>query len=633
MGQAPQLEWLPADERWRERLKDLARVEGDEGRWEALVRLANSRLDFVLTNMLDKALRRSFPDEPPRGLQTKPVRLALLGSATMAHLHGAIRVAGLRRNLRIDIYENAYGQYLQELTDRGSSLYAFKPNTILLALDAHHLTEGFGAGLSEHEAHTKVEEIIAEITGCWTLAQQSFACSVLHQSVLNARVPLMGGNEHRLPGSPQWAVHRLNRALREAADKAGVDLLGLDLRAERDGLSAWYDSALWHRSKQEVTPAASPMYGDLLVRVLAAKQGRSAKCLVLDLDNTLWGGVIGDDGMNGIVVGQGSALGEGFASFQSYARELSRRGIILAVCSKNDEANALEPFDKHPEMVLRRSDIACFIANWHDKASNIRRIAEELNIGLDSLVFVDDNPFERTLVREELPMVTVPEVPDDPALVPELLAAAGYFESVALTDEDHKRAAQYQENKARSTLRTSFTDLGGYLKSLDMKLVWSRFDEVGLQRIVQLINKTNQFNLTTKRYSEADVRAVMSDENAFGLQLRLLDRFGDNGIIAIIIGRIDAERDLTIDTWLMSCRVLGRQVEQATLNVLTSQANQLGADRVIGLYRPTAKNAMVRDHYEKLGFSVDQTVSDGSRSVLDLRAFTPLDTSITMMED
>ena len=632
MSNAPALDWLSTDDDWRDRLKALAHVDGDDARWTALGRLANTRLDFVLTNALDKMARRLLPGGPSRSREPKPVRLALLGSATMVHLHGAIRVAGLRRGLWIEIYENAYGQYFQELIDRGSGLHAFQPSAILLALDSHHLTEGFDAGLGKEEATAKVEEVLAGITGCWHRARQSFGCTVLHQTALSAPAPLMGGNEHRLPGSPLWAIHTLNHRLREVADAAGVDLLGLDFRAERDGLLAWHDSALWHRSKQEVTPAAAPMYGDLLVRILAAQRGRSAKCLVLDLDNTLWGGVIGDDGMDGIVIGQGSPLGEAFAALQSYARALSRRGVILAVCSKNDEANALEPFDKHPEMVLRRSDIACFVANWQDKASNIRRIAAELNIGLDALVFVDDNPFERTLVREQLPMVAVPEVPDDPALVPGCLAAAGYFEAVALTDDDRKRTEQYQENSARSTLRASFTDLEGYLRSLGMTLVWNRFDEVGLQRVVQLINKTNQFNLTTRRYAEADVRAVMSDPQAVGLQMRLLDRFGDNGIIAIVIGRLDAGRDLTIDTWLMSCRVLGRQVEQATLNLLASQAHTLGADRMIGLYRPTAKNGMVRDHYTKLGFSCDPALDDGSRSILDLRTYKPIDTFITTVE-
>ena len=247
-------------------------------------------------------------------------------------------------------------------------------------------------------------------------------------------------------------------------------------------------------------------------------------------------------------------------------------------------------------------------------------------------MFLDDNPFERTLVREELPMVAVPEVPDDPALVPHVLAAAGYFEAVTLTAEDRERTAQYQDNRARETLRSSVTDLDGYLQSLEMRLLWRRFDSVGLQRTVQLINKTNQFNLTTRRVTEEQVLAIMGDEHAFGLQLRLLDRFGDNGVIAIVIGRRQAE-DLVIDTWLMSCRVLGRKVEQATLDLVAGEARRMGCARLIGEYIPTAKNGMVRDHYAKLGFVVTELAADGrSIAALDLSTFTGADTPITVAE-
>jgi FkbH-like protein len=426
-------------------------------------------------------------------------------------------------------------------------------------------------------------------------------------------------------------IAKLNAALRDMADEAGVDLVALDDRVAIDGLDFWHDPALWHRSKQEVKPNAAPLYGDLVGRLLAARQGLAAKCLVLDLDNTLWGGVIGDDGMTGIVLGQGSPLGEAFVAVQEYARDLSRRGIILAVSSKNDEANALEPFDSHPDMVLRRTDIASFHANWNDKAANIRAIAEDLNIGLDSLVFLDDNPFERTLVRQELPMVAVPEVDEDPATVVRTLMDAGYFEGVAITGDDRSRTAQYQGNKAREMLQSSATDLEGYLRSLDMRLIWSRFDGVGRQRITQLINKSNQFNLTTRRYTEEEVTAVEHDPCAMGLQLRLLDRFGDNGMISVIVGRLQDDGDMLIDTWLMSCRVLGRQVEQGTLNVVAAEAAAMGAKRLIGEYIPTKKNAMVRDHYVKLGFQLEETKDDGrSRASLDLASFTPADTFLVI---
>jgi FkbH-like protein len=307
--------------------------------------------------------------------------------------------------------------------------------------------------------------------------------------------------------------------------------------------------------------------------------------------------------------------------------------VILAVCSKNDEANALEPFEKHPEMVLRRADIASFVANWSDKASNIRAIAEELNIGVDSLVFIDDNPFERNLVRQELPMVAVPEVSDDPTYYPRALADAGYFEGLSVTVEDRERTSQYQGNKARDALKASATDLPSYLRGLEMQLVWKRFDRLGLQRIVQLINKSNQFNLTTKRYTEQDVLAVTSDSQAFGLQLRLLDRFGDNGVIAIIVGRMLENQDLYIDTWLMSCRVLGRQVEPTTLNLIAQEALKLGACRLVGEYIPTKKNGMVKDHYAKLGFTVmGRCEAGGNHNVLDLAGFKPNDTFIHLAE-
>ena len=655
-----ELHWLPTIPDWRERLRALP--DDPAAAWDAAMALANARINFIQTNNLDAALRRRCAG-PPAGLTTKPVRLAVLGTATLTHLLPAIRVGGLRRGLWIDTYENDYGQYMQELSDPASALHGFAPTAILLALDAHHLTAGITAALDQAEADAALAATLDRVRTAWRLARDAFRCPLIQQTALPLHPPLLGGNEHRLPGSRAGFITRLNAALRAESETAdGVDLLALDDRAARDGLDAWHKPTLWHHAKQEVTPTAAPMYGDLLARLLAAKQGRAHKCLVLDLDNTLWGGVIGDDGLEGIALGQGSPLGEAFAAFQDYARELTRRGVILAVCSKNDEANALEPFDRHPDMVLRRTDIAAFVANWADKPANLRAIAGELNIGLDALVFVDDNPFERNLVRQELPMVAVPEVGDDPTYFPRAIADAGYFEALSVTAEDRARAAQYQGNRMRAALQASATDLPSYLRGLEMRLVWQRFDRLGLQRIVQLINKSNQFNLTTRRYTEADVLAVMADPRAFGLQLRLLDRFGDNGVIAIVIGRMAASgphaaeppngggaaagagarggdwgpnepSDCVIDTWLMSCRVLGRQVEPTTLNLVVAEARRLGARRLWGVYVPSKKNAMVRDHYARLGFAVmERDAEGGSRAVLDVSAFAPAATFICVVE-
>ena len=626
-----QLRWLPERPDWRVRLRALAGAPHDI--WPEAVTLANTRLDFVRTNALDSVIRQHYAAAAPTGLGTRPVRLAILGSSTLAHLHAPIRVAGLRRNIWIDTYETDYGQYQQELLDEASALHAFRPDAVLFAFDSRHLTQGLHAALNADDAAAALEDAKSLILRCWRAARQAFNCPVMQQTLLDVFTPLMGGNEHALPGSRSRFISALNAAIRDMAVAEGVDIVGLYQAAARDGLAAWHDPALWHRSKQEVSPVAGPTYGELVARLIAARQGRSYKCLVLDLDNTLWGGVIGDDGLDGIVIGQGSPLGEGFLAVQEYAKELARRGIILAVSSKNDEANALEPFEKHPDMLLRRGDIASFRADWNDKAANIRAIAADLNIGLDSLVFLDDNPFERNFVREQLPMVAVPEVSEDPALVPGVLADAGYFESLAITDEDRERTAQYQENRAREQLRATSSDLDGYLRGLEMRMVWRRFDGMGQQRIVQLINKTNQFNLTTRRYTDEDVAAVMGDPAAFGLQIRLLDRFGDNGIIAIIIGRRTEPSVVEIDTWLMSCRVLGRQVEATTLNLVAAQAQALGAATLRGVYAPTKKNGMVRDHYARLGFTVvSQDAGGGSTAEMNLTDFVPVPTFINVTE-
>ena len=475
-----EMSWLPPVSDWSARLSALEKTS-DIAVWKELVSLANARLDFLQTLQLDRALRRRFI-EAPKGLETRPVRLAVLGSATVEHLFPGLRVGALRHGLWLDLHAADYGQYLQAIMDAGSSLHRFKPDVILFAFDANHFIGGSGAPADGSAASATVAQAIDRIRHLWHSAQESFGCEIIQQTFLPIALPLLGNNEHRAPNSPLRLIRSMNEQLRTATSGTGVDLLSLDENVAVDGLAAWHDVTLWHRAKQEISPAAAPYYGELVARILAAKQGRSFKCLVLDLDNTLWHGVIGDDGIEGIKIGQGSALGEAHLAIQRYAHDLARRGIILAVCSKNNEAAALAPFEQHPEMILRRADIACFVANWTDKATNLRQIAKSLNIGLDAMVFLDDNPAERELVRRELPMVAVPELPEEPSLYPQRLAQAGYFEAVTLTAEDAGRAGQYQANAARETLRASATDLDSYLRDMQMVLHWAPFDRVGLQR-------------------------------------------------------------------------------------------------------------------------------------------------------
>jgi FkbH-like protein len=612
---------------WSVQMKSVA--ANPESQFSEFVFLGNQAIDFLQTARLDKAIRKRF-SSVPADVNTKRVRLALLGDATLDHLVPGVRVAGLRRRLWVDVYTGAYGQYLQELQDPQSAYQSFDPDTALFAVSAEKI---FGAGspaMSAKDAARLVDDAVEHLRGVWKMAFER-CTHVIQQTFIATAPSLIGNNEHRLPGSQQTLTARLNVRLQEAADMDGVDLLDVSSQLLEDGIDVWHDRVLWHRAKQEISPAVSHVYGDLVGRLLSARQGRSGKCLVLDLDNTVWGGVIGDDGLEGIVLGQGSALGEAFVAFQQYAKSLASRGIILAVCSKNDGVNALAPFEQHPDMVLRRSDIACFVANWEDKPSNLRYIAQSLNIGIDSLIFADDNPFERNIVRRELPLVAVPEMPDDPSFYARTIAAGGYFEATALTADDLARSTQYQSNIQREALRSASSDLNGYLNSLSMQLIWAPFDAMGRQRITQLVNKTNQFNLTTRRYTEHDIADFGELAGAVTLQMRLTDTLGDNGIIGIVIAVPDSEETnvLRIDTWLMSCRVLGRQAEQATLNLLVQQAIEQGATALIGEYRRTDKNAMVSEHYARLGFS---KISENEEGVtvwrLSLADFIPLSTFI-----
>jgi len=603
-----QFHWLPLREDFDDALREVKTLPAaDIG--PRLRDLATSCLDLTQTTKLDRALLAALKSQTALpGLET--LRLAILGSATTSHLPPGIRVAGLRRGLAIEIYEAPYGMYWQELNSPYSALQNFQPQAILLALDARHLTS------------TTADAALELLQSCWRKARSAFHCQVIQQTVMTVLPTLMGSNEDRMPASPAAVLNEINRRLPALADEESVDLLALDRILLDDGLTFWHDPALWHRSKHEVHPRAAALYGEHLARLLAAARGRSAKCLVLDLDNTLWSGVIGDDGLEGIVLGHGSELGEAHAELQRYALRLTERGIILAVCSKNDEANALAPFTSHPEMILKREHIACFVANWTDKATNLRSIAKQLNIGLDALVFVDDNPAERAIVRQELPQVHVPELPDEPSAFVSTLAAAGYFEALRLTGDDVARTSQYQANAERERLKDSATDMDVYLQSLRMTLTVGPFDAMNLQRIVQLINKTNQFNLMTERLTEPEVLARMSDPRWLTLYARLTDRFGDNGLIAILMARIEGT-DAIIETFLMSCRVLGRGVEQACLNLLASSAQQRGAIRLIGQYRSTEKNNMVRDLYPSLGFITLPETEGPTRFSFYLRDFTP----------
>ncbi|MDH5537709.1 MAG: HAD-IIIC family phosphatase, partial [Betaproteobacteria bacterium] len=489
-------------------------------RLDSLARLAHSRLGFIETIQLDRALVRSAAESIDGYAR---VRLAVLSSNTIDHLLPAIRVAGLRYKLRFDVISGSFGQYRQELLDPASPLLQFRPDLILLSLNARQVTSDVPIAATAEQVEEMLAHAIEELRGLWRHARSTFNATVIQQSYLDVSEPLFGSYDRLVPAAPSRLVGRLNDLLAHAAAQEHVMLLDVARASARDGIDAWFDVARWLQGKMEIAPQAAPLYGAMLARVVAAQRGLSKKCLVLDLDNTLWGGVIGDDGLEGIVLGEGSAIGEAHLALQRYAKLLKDRGVILAVCSKNDHALAETAFQKHPEMLLRRPDIAAFAVNWNDKVENLKGIAECLNIGLDSLVFVDDNPVERARVREALPMVAVPELPSDPALYVSCVADAGYFEAVSFTADDLRRGEQYASNAQREALRGESPSVADFLRGLEMSVTYGPIEQVDLARATQLINKTNQFNTTTRRYSADEVARFVASPESLTLQFRLLD--------------------------------------------------------------------------------------------------------------
>jgi FkbH-like protein len=621
----PVMSWLPIAPDFRGDLRAAMDIAEPTECLERLGSLAAYQLGFLETIQLDRALNRLGLKEANGYL---PIRLAVLASSTVDHLSPAIRVAGLRRRLLINVHSGGYGQYRQDLFDPTSDLHQFSPQIVLFALSARDAIANVPLTATVEEVDRIIEEYICELRSLWQKARDSFSAAVIQQTFIDVTEPLFGSYDRFVPGAPAQVVARLNHRLSEVAADDRTLLLDIAHASQRDGIDAWFDAGRWLQGKLEIAPQAAPLYGDLLGRILAAQRGLAKKCLVLDLDNTLWGGVIGDDGLEGIALGEGSAAGEAHLALQRYAKQLKDRGIILAVCSKNDPGIAERAFREHPEMVLRRSDIAALMANWDDKTKNLKAIASRLNIGIESLVFVDDNPVERARIRQSLPMIAVPELPEDPAQYVRCLASAGYFEAVAFTSEDRDRAQQYAANAERDALLESAESLDDFLRGLKMSVAFGPFTAIDHARIVQLFNKTNQFNTTTRRYTSEEINTLVDLPNALTLQFRLLDRIGDNGLVSAMILRPSDEQqdELEIDNWVMSCRVFGRQLEFEAMNIAVEAARRLGTRTLVADYIPTPKNAVINGLFSSLGFVTTRQpahINGGTHWFLDLAEYVP----------
>jgi FkbH-like protein len=538
------------------------------------------------------------------------VRVALVGNHTLSFIQGPMAVYLAGRGIRADWITGEFDNYRQELLDNESGIHKFRPQVVVLLLDHRAVNFWPDTGAS----HDKVRDLALQQVGEWETLWKK-ANTISNASVIQTNIALpcervFGNFDARAAWSQFNYLRELNRLMVERAPTY-VSICDADYLSGYLGKHIWFDEPTWYNVRQGFGFQALSVLARDLASMVAGLLGRSKKCLVLDLDDTLWGGVVGDAGVEGISLGRGNPIGEAFIDFQAYCRKLRERGVLLAVCSKNDPDVARAPFESHPEMVLKLEDISAFVANWEDKATNIRKIAAELNLGLDSFVFVDDNPAERALVRRFLPEVAVPELPDDPALFRRAIDQRNYFETWTLTMEDLARAGYYASNRKRKEDASNVADLPAFLKSLQQVCTMGAFDEINLQRTVQLINKTNQWNLTTQRLTESEVRLRLSDPSYYTLWVRHRDKFGDSGLISVLIAR-QIGNCLDIENWLMSCRVIKRGVEDCVFQELISSALRRGVTIIRGMYRPTAKNAMVSSWYEDLGFQYIAKDEDGT---------------------
>ena len=538
-----------------------------------------------------KKLLKNIPDGLPS------VKVALVGDTATQFLSTAIRGTGLERGYNINLYEAEYNQVERQFLDPSSELYEYDADFVILFQSTHKLGELHSQLLPEQQEQLADQRLsfVASVCENPTLTKKKIIC--LNYPEIEDTV--FGSYATKIRSSFTYQVRKLNMGIMDLSQQY-ANLFVCDFM---------FAPNVYVSTEMVLSIDALPYVAGRVVDIISAIKGQFKKCLILDLDNTVWGGVIGDDGLEGIQLGHGLGIGKAFTEFQMWVKKLRQRGIIICVASKNNEDTAKEPFEKHPDMVLKLSDIAVFQANWETKVDNIRTIQSILNIGFDSMVFLDDNPFERSMVRENIPGITVPELPEDPGEYLEFLYSQNLFETASYSLADKDRTKQYQVEAQRVSLLKTFSNEADFLKSLNMESVVSGFTKFNTPRVAQLSQRSNQFNLRTIRYTEADIEAFANDPDVIDLSFTLEDKFGDNGLIAVIILKPQDAETLFVDTWFMSCRVLKRGMENFTLNTMVEYAKAKGYHRIIGEYLPTLKNKMVEQHYQSLGFTPISGVS------------------------
>lgn len=546
-----------------------------------------------------------------------PKKIAILSGSTIGEIKPILELFLLHHGIQPEFYEGEYARYYENAVFDDGSLRAFAPDMIYVHTTVQNLSGLPCPADSDVEAEEKLAAEVLRWQSFWD-ACCSMGAIVIQNNFEFPNVRVMGSFEAVDRRGAVRFVRRMNEALaRYAEAHRGFLVNDINYLAAELGLDHWFSPTMWYAYQYALDLSAVPALCASIANIIKSLYGKNKKSIACDLDNTLWGGVIGDDGVQGIQLGEESPSGRAFTALQRYLKLVSQTGVLLNVNSKNEAEIAKSGFSR-PESVLHEEDFICFTANWQPKDENLAQMASQLNLLPESFVFLDDNPAEREIVRRCFPQTAVPEL-TEPEHYVRTLARSGYFEVTSLSADDKKRSEMYRENAQRAQAQAAFSDYSDYLRSLEMKAVIAPFDTAHAARITQLMNKTNQFNLTTRRYTDAEVSACMSDGNTLTLYASLADRFGDNGIVSALIGRVQ-DGILTIEEWVMSCRVFKRDLELAVFDALIAYCRTHNITSIEGDYLPTAKNAYVRTLYPTLGFLQTAESEEGTHYRFDIPA-------------
>ncbi|MBN2879006.1 MAG: HAD family hydrolase [Clostridia bacterium] len=536
--------------------------------------------------------------------------IAVLGGSTTDDIVSMLELFLLSNGIRPRFYQSEFGQYWQDAMFGNEELDSFNPDVIFIHTSGRNIINYPNVKMTVQEVNNMLSEQYAYFESMWENLSKKFGCAIIQNNFEMPFYRLMGNKDaYDIHGRTNY-LNRLNSMFYEyAANHNNFFINDINYLSASYGLDKWSDTFFWHMYKYALAVPAIPELAFSVSNIIKSIYGKNKKALVLDLDNTLWGGVVGDDGVEGIDIGKETSMGQVYYEFQDYAKQHKDLGVLLCVNSKNDYENAIAGLE-HPEGCLKPNDFVAIKANWENKDRNIIETADELNILPESLVFVDDNPAERAIVEAQIDGIAVPDI-DKAENYIRIIDRSGFFEVTNFSEDDIKRNEMYAANAERAKLNKSFENYEDYLLSLDMNAQIKEFENIYLPRITQLTNKSNQFNLTTKRYQEQEIKDVMESENHIALYGKLSDKFGDNGIISVVIGR--QENDiLHIELWLMSCRVLKRNMEFAMMDDVIRRAKEQGIKKVIGYYYKTAKNSMVKDFYSQFGFKKVSEENDDS---------------------